>query len=283
MSEATAALMGDNGGAGDAAGAADAGTSTDNTGAQSTTPTSWTEGLSPEDQAYIGNKGWENPTDLFQSYRNLEKFAGGSKNLIELPDADADADAMNQFFNKLGRPESPDGYGFQAPEGADEALDGWFRQAAHEEGLTEKQAANLYEKYNQMVGERGEMTAAEMTAKSEQDVVDLQKEWGRDYQKNIDQGQIAVRALGYDEESLQSLESKLGTADMLKLFANIGSKMGEDSFVTGDGSGGFGTSAAQARLEIENLKMDKGFMDQYLSGDKGAVAKYTRLMEKAYG
>lgn len=274
MTEATAALTGDNGGAGAEAGAVE--TSTNQT-------SSWVENLQPEDQAYVGNKGWESPVDMFKSYRNLEKFAGGSKNLVELPGADAEPEAMDQFFNKLGRPSSPDKYSFEPIEGADENVDGWFRNTAHELGLTDQQAAKLYGSYNEMAQQQGQSMADQLAVQSEQEIKGLEKEWGRDYQKNIDQGQIAVRALGYDEESLQQIEAKLGTADMLKLFSNIGSRMGEDSFKTGDNTGGFGTTGAQARMEIENMKMDKGFMDQYLSGDKGAVAKMTRLMEKAYG
>lgn len=279
MSEATAALMGDNGGAGEE-------TSADQSSTIETSPkstSSWAESLPPEDQAYIGNKGWASPSDMFQSYRNLEKFAGGSKSLIEMPSADAEPEAMEQFFNKLGRPESADQYSFKAPEGVDENVDGWFRSTAHEIGLSDQQAGKLYESYNQMAQQQMEASAEQITAQADQDLKGLEKEWGRDYQKNLDQGQLAVRALGYNEESLQQLESKLGTGEMIKLFSNIGAKMGEDSFKTGDNDGGFGTSSAGARVEIENLKMDKGFMDQYLSGDKGAVSKMTRLMEKAYG
>lgn len=280
MSEAaTAALMGDNGGAGEEAGAVESGPI--ETSPKSTT-SSWAETLPPEDQAYIGNKGWESPTDMFKSYRNLEKFAGGSKNLVELPSADAEPESMEQFFNKLGRPETADQYSFKAPEGVDPSVDGWFRGTAHEIGLTDQQAGKLYESYNQMAAQQMEAAAGNVELQSEQDLRNLQKEWGRDYQKNLDQGQIAVRALGYDQESLAGIEAKLGTGEMIKLFANIGSKMGEDSFRSGDNSGGFGTTGAEARMQIDNLKTDKQFMDQYLSGDKAAVAKMTRLMEKAY-
>jgi hypothetical protein len=69
---------------------------------------------------------------------------------------------------------------------------------------------------------------------------------------------------------------------MLKLFATLGSKMGEDNFAGDRGEGGFGTTPAQARAQIADLKLDKGFMDKYISGDRDAVAKMSRLMEAAY-
>lgn len=292
MSEATAALVGDNGGAGDAGAQQDTGSQADPT--QQTQPTenpqsggteapSWMEGLGDDQKAYIQNKGWKDPADMFKSYQNLEKFAGGSKNLLELPGEDADEDSMSEFFNKLGRPETPDQYGFKAPETADPELDKWYREAAHKHGLTESQAAGLFEEYNGMLEGKMEQTVQSLEQRSAEEIKGLEKEWGRDYQKNLDQGRIAAKALGYDEKTLSELEGKMGTSEMLKLMANLGSKMGEHSFEVGQDSTGFGVSDAQARIEIQNLKLDKGFMDKYMSGDKDAVAKYTRLMEKAYG
>jgi hypothetical protein len=88
--------------------------------------------------------------------------------------------------------------------------------------------------------------------------------------------------LGYGVEELESIEDRLGTADMMKLFAAVGSKMGEDDFDAGDGDGGgFGLTPAAAKQQLETLKLDKEFMNLYLAGDKDAMAKYTRLMGAA--
>ena len=57
---------------------------------------------------------------------------------------------------------------------------------------------------------------------------------------------------------------------------------GEDTFAGERGEGGFGTTPAQAKAQIADLKLDKAFMDKYLSGDKDAVGKMSRLMEAAY-
>ena len=69
---------------------------------------------------------------------------------------------------------------------------------------------------------------------------------------------------------------------MLRLFATLGSKMGEDSFAGERGEGGFGVTPAAAKQQIADLKLDKGFMDKYLSGDRDAVDKMRRLMEAAH-
>lgn len=273
MSDAAAAQPGDNGGAN--AGAAN--------GAGNPTP--WNAGFDEETSAYVGNKGWQGVNDILSSYRNLEKFAGGSKNLLELPGADADATALDAFYNKLGRPESPDKYGLKVPDGADAELANWFKQNAHKSGLSDKQAATLFDAWNEMSATRLQAMQQSAVEASEREIAALQKEWGQGYEANIDAGKRAVAALGYDAEQLNAIEGKLGTAEMLKLFAAVGSKMGEDSFADGNRSGNtsFGLTPAAALQQIADLKMDKNFMGEYLGGNKDAVAKMQRLMSFAHG
>jgi len=277
MSEtATAASTGDNGGTA-SAGAAPAPAPAGNTSVWSAT---FDEGT----QAYVSAKGWQSPADLLTSYRNLEKFAGGSKNLLELPGVDAEDSAWEQVFNKLGRPESPDQYGLQVPEGASPELTEWFKGTAHKLGLTAKQAQALYQEWNGMSGSLQEKMQAQMAQQSEQAIDSLKQEWGQQFDSMVDSGKRAVRALGLDEGKLSDMESKLGTAEMLKLFATLGQKMGEDSFAGGErsGSGSFGLTPAAAKQQISDLRSDQRFMQEYISGNPDAVNKMKRLMEAAY-
>lgn len=268
MSEGTAALMGDNG----------------NAEPQENVPEStWTSGLNEDTSAYVQNKGWQGVQDVLNSYRNLEKFAGGSKNLVELPGVDADEEAMSAFYNKLGRPESADAYQIDSPDDADTELTEWFKNTAHVAGLTDRQAAQVYSAYNEMLQGRMEAAQQDSVQVSEQAVADLKKEWGRGFDTQIEAGKRAANVLGYDEASLSELENKLGTADMLRLFATVGSKIGEASFKGGEqNDSGFSVTPVQAQQKLNDLKMDKSFMDQYMAGNKEAVSKYTRLMEAAY-
>lgn len=276
MSEATAALSGDNGGAA---------SGTQQTGTQQTGATpSWNEGFDEDTSAYVTNKGWQSPADILSSYRNLEKFAGGSKNLLELPGVDADESALDSFYNKLGRPESPDKYGLKMPENGDPELADWFKQNAHKAGLTDKQAASLFDAWNNLSSEKMGQIQQQMAQKSEQEMAELKKEWGQAYEQQIDAGRRAVAALGYDEARLSALEDKMGTAEMMRLFSLVGSKMGEDTFEGGERSGtSFGVTPAMAKQQVADLKMDKQFMSEYLGGNPDAVSKMKRLMEKAYG
>lgn len=284
MSENAAALLGDNGAATEGAGATT--TTTASTTAATTTQggaAPWYGQVDEATSAYITNKGWDNPVKAIESYRNLEKFAGGSKNLLEVPGPDAEQAKLDEFYNQLGRPDAPEKYDLKVPEGGDPALTDWFKQTAHKHGLTTKQAGALFSEWNAMSGEKMQSWEAEARQQSERSIGELKKEWGQGFDKQIDMGKRAVAALGFDQTALSAYEAKLGTADMLKLFAKLGSKMGEDSFEDGNrgGGSGFGTTPAEAKQQIADLKTDKQFMDAYMKGNPEHVSKMRRLMEAA--
>lgn len=275
MTDAAAALSGDNG-------SADTGAAVTTTTGTQATP--WNAGFDEDTQAYVGVKGWQSPADLLTSYRNLEKFAGGSKALVELPGEDADPQKINEFYAKLGRPDSPDKYDLKMPADADPKVTDFYKTLAHKHGLSAKQAAGLYGEWNEFVTSLGQQSEAEMQATSEREVLDVKKEWGQAFEQNLDAGRRAAAALGYDQAKLDAMEAKLGTAETLRLFATLGSKMGEDSFAGGEREGSsFALSPATAKQQIADLKMDNQFMAKYLNGDKDAIAKMTRLMESAHG
>ena len=275
MSEAAAALSGDNG-------SADTGAAVTTTTGTQATP--WNAGFDEDTQAYVGAKGWQSPADLLTSYRNLEKFAGGSKALVELPGEDADPQKINDFYAKLGRPDSPDKYDLKMPADADPKVTEFYKSLAHKHGLSAKQAVGLYGEWNEFITGLGQQSEADMQATSEREVLDVKKEWGQAFEQNLDAGRRAAAALGYDQSKLDAMESKLGTAETLRLFATLGSKMGEDSFAGGEREGSsFALSPAVAKQQIADLKLDNQFMGKYLSGDKDAISKMTRLMEAAHG
>ncbi len=168
------------------------------------------------------------------------------------------------------------------PEGGSPEMVEWFKTAAHKHGLNTKQAQSLFNEFNGMSGSMQEKFQAQMAQESEKAIGSLKQEWGQAYDQMIGAGRRAASALGYDAGKLSAIEDKLGTAEMLRLFAQLGSKMGEDSFAGERSEGGFGTTPAAAKQQIADLKLDKEFMGKYINGDRDAVAKMTRLMEAAH-
>lgn len=235
--------------------------------------------------AYITNKAWKGPGDLLTSYRNLEKHLGGSKDIISLPGADADETEIGEFYGKLGRPDSADKYTLQAPEGADKELLGWYRETAHKLGLTDSQAKALYAEYSALGEARSTQAAEHAQVQAEAEIASLRTEWGKAFDSQIAAGRNAVKALGLSAEKVAEYESKLGTGEMLRLFATLGSRMGESSFEGSQRTGVDFNSVtpALARQQIQDLRTDTKFMEKYMQGDKDAVARMSRLMGQAHG
>ena len=77
---------------------------------------------------------FNSPADLFKSYVSLESMLG--KNKVPIPDENAPQEEWDKFYEKLGRPKTPDEYeikldGVQANE---EFLNN-YKQWAHKAGL----------------------------------------------------------------------------------------------------------------------------------------------------
>jgi len=239
----------------------------------------------PEDvRGLVETKGWQSPVDAIQSYTNLEKFLGADKanRGLVLPKDDATAEEWGQVYDKLGRPKDAAGYNLPVPDGTD----GAFAQEAagkfHELGLTSKQAQQLTEWFNdKSSGAMSDMQTQQVQS-AEQQMSELQKEWGKEFDANIESGRRAARQFGVSEEMLNKMENALGTKDMLKFFSNVGKGVGEDSFVEGSGNGKFGMSPEAARVRVNSLKSDPNWTAKYLGGDADAKAELERLMRAGY-
>lgn len=244
----------------------------------------WYDAFPEEVRGLVETKGWQSPVDAIQSYTNLEKFLGADKagRGLVLPKDDAGPEEWAQVYDKLGRPQNPDGYKLPVPDGADPEFAKEAAGKFHELGLTAKQAQALTEWFNGK--SEGAMAAQQnmMAQSAEQQMAELQQEWGKEFDANIESGRRAARQFGVQEEMLTKIENAVGTKEMLKLFAKIGKGMGEDSFVEGSGSGKFGMSPEAARVQINRLKADPEWSAKYLSGNADAKAELERLMRAGY-
>lgn len=250
----------------------------------------WFDGFDDDSKGYVQNKGWNDPKDLLGSYRNLEKLTGaGPDKLLKLPSG-TDPAEMDAFYAKLGRPESPEGYKLPVPDGDDGAFAktaaGWF----HELGLTATQAEKLSAKWNEHIGQQAQQAEAgraeQYKANIEKENQALSGEWGAAYEQNISIAQTAAREFGFDGPTIDKLEEALGFAGLMKFMHNVGSKIGEASFIAGDSNGAAGRfgvmTPAQAQSQIKSLQNDAGFIKRYTSGDSEAKAQMEKLHKWAY-
>ena len=104
----------------------------------------WYSTVNQENHGYIENKGWKGPDDMLNSYMGLEKMRGVPEDqILKIPLAE-DADGMNEMYNRLGRPETADGYELGLEEGD---YSKWYTETVHGLGLNNEQAKGLQSGY----------------------------------------------------------------------------------------------------------------------------------------
>lgn len=250
----------------------------------------WHGQTDPAAVEYIRTKGWQAPADILKSYQGAEKLIGRDPStLIPLPSAD-DPAGIRAVFSKLGMPETPDKYEIDKPGGeADPAYEAWARNTFHNLGLTAAQAKNLTKEYNAYAAQSQAEATKNYERQVQSDKAALLAEWRGGYERMASSAQTAVQALGFTGEMVDALESQIGYAGVMKFFAGIGQKLGEDSFVSTAGKGsGFGATQtpAEAKADWEAMKLDpvqsKALQDASHPGHEAAKAKQKQLFTIMY-
>lgn len=237
------------------------------------------EGLSEDAMTFVSNKGFKSVEDVVTSYRNLEKLQGvPADKLIRLPDEN-NADEVNAFYNKLGRPEKAEDYKFEIADGQDDSIAKAIAPELFKAGLSQKQAAAIYKTLEAAKIEQTK--AAEAAAvKAEED---LKSEWGTNYDNNLKAAQQAAKIAGVTAEQIEALQKATDYKTVMNMFKNLASKFGEDA-LRGAGDNKqtrFTLTPQQAREKIEQLKTNKDWVQKISSGDKAALQEYDELTKLA--
>lgn len=239
-------------------------------------PTSLPEGLRNEPSLQT----FSTVDNLAKSYVNaVKKIGGNPDHLVQLPQ---EGESKDNFYNKIGRPETPEGYDF----GEDEGKLDFFRNATHQIGLTQDQAASMLQLYAAVEGEQNKASTKANADFAVNSQINLKREWGTNYDSKIDMAQRAFAQFSSKEFSQLMDETGLGNhPELLKAFSKVGEMMGEDHLVVGGGRGG-AISPSQAKEEIESLYRDKEFSKSYLDktdpNHKAASTKMDKLFRTAY-
>ncbi len=226
-------------------------------------------------------KTFDSVDKLAKSYVNAVKMIGGNPdNMVAIPD---EGEKWDDFYNKIGRPEKANDYQFGDENGE---LDG-FREFAHDTGLTQDQASNILKLYGDIQEEQEEAHQNGLEELRTNTTMELQKEWGKNYDGKMDYAKRAFAQFASPELSQLMDESGMGNhPEMLRVFAKVGELMGEDSLVVGTGLGSSQLSPEQAQQEIQALYSDKEFSKSYRDnkdpGHKTAMSKMERLFKQAY-
>ncbi len=223
----------------------------------------------PEVLGYIQKKGWSAPTDVVQGYRNLEKLVGNEK--VPLPKGEHDNEGWDRVFTALGRPSTPDAYRLDDANAA---------AKFHEVGLNTRQAESLSGWLGESRERAAKTAAEEAAAKRLAELGAVRSEWGVAYEENLRLSERAVKEYALTEHA-SKIESAMGTANWLKLTAQLGRGPGEHAFAAG-GAPQFGTTKEEAVEQIGALTRDRDFIKRYLAGDHEATAKMKTLHAAAH-
>ena len=218
---------------------------------------------------------------LAKSYVNaVKKIGGDPANLVNLPQ---EGESWDNFYNQIGRPETPEGYDF-GDDGGD--LD-FYRQATHQLGLTQDQAANMLELYASVEEEQKEAQQKASADFAVESQIELKREWQQNYDAKLDQAQRAFAQFSTPEFNQIMDETGLGNhPEVIKAFAKIGSMIGEDQLVVGTGLGRSQLSPFDAQEQIQanysDPEFSKAYRDNRNPGHKSAMDKMDSLFKQAY-
>ncbi|MDA3834409.1 MAG: hypothetical protein PF495_13575, partial [Spirochaetales bacterium] len=217
-------------------------------------------------------KDFTKPGDAIQAFVDLKKEAGS---MLKVPGDDATDDERSTFLNKLGRPENPDAYTLNKPEGLPEGVysedtEKVFRTIFHEAGLNDDAAQKLWGKYHEMATEGQKVQVQKEKEANDKAINDLKDVWtGDKFDQNVETAHRAFSGLfenAEDQEAAKAFlaETKVGNLEIgnhpmfLKLFHRVGSIVGDDSMNFGrDGGDGSGMSDEDAaKKRFPNTKFD---------------------------
>ena len=162
---------------------------------------------------------FEKLSDFANGYLELEKKLGNS---IVKPGENASAEEIEDFYRKLGKPESADKYSIEGEQAA------MFREMAYKNNLTDAQAKALF----QSMQEAGKNALAQQTAAFEQQAHEtqaaLQKEYGNDYSTKIEMLKRGVANYGGKNMAAKLQQAGLlGDYEVVKMFINLGEMSAE--------------------------------------------------------
>lgn len=176
--------------------------------------------------------------------------------VLTMPGKDATPDEWAAFYTAIGRPETPDGYEMEVPDGDDGAFAKEVAPLLHKAGVTAEQAKVLSQGWNEMREKALAATAAAETQRLQAahtqntaEAAALQNEWGQQHEANMHFAKLAAKQfLPADKagDVISAIESKIGYKATIQFLHSVGKGLGEhDAAGMGQPNGQGRKSAAE--------------------------------------
>lgn len=187
---------------------------------------------------------------LVKNYINAQRMVGKKGHM--LPDENSGEDTWNEFYTKMGRPETGDDYGLQSEQLNEDFVKN-FSAKAHEIGLMPRQAQALMEYYNESASNENSQDQEALRASEQASLELLKNEWGEGFNTKVHKAQVVAKQFG-GESFIKALDEQgLGSnPEIIKFLANIGESLNEDSFEPSAVSQ-FAMTPEQAQAEIAGI------------------------------
>lgn len=240
--------------------------------------------LTDEGKGLIQAHNFKTAEDLLKSYKNLESFTGVDKNeLIRIPKVKEGEEAdYSAVYDALGRPKTAAEYGLPDTDFAKAAA-----EQMHKMGLTAKQAKGLSDWVDAYTKEQGttsqQAREEELEKQAQEQIAGLQKDWGKDYDLNIEVAKQAVadyqKELGLDADVLDKLGDYIGVDRATKLFYALGkARAGDGSKNVVNYASNSGNETAEiAAYKLKEMYADPETAKKVMAGDSKTVAELNRL------
>jgi hypothetical protein len=211
----------------------------------------------PEDVK--SEKLWDAVPDFQTLAKNYVATHHYNVGALKMPPKEAPAEDWHRFYQKLGKPESAEGYQYTIPEvSADIEVDAAgvkpFLKVAHDLHLLPSQVQGVI---NWVYGDVMNQSAEVQRAQAAESANELQKAWpGQLYQKNVSLAQRLIETVGGEE--VQTFLEKSGAGNnpgFIKMMARLAQRMVEDRMISGDVDGI--PTKESARAEINKYTKDR--------------------------
>lgn len=262
------------------------------TGNEVVFPENWKEGLPEELRSNSTIQNTPDVQTLAKTVIDSQSYIGKLTNGGELMPFPKSDDERMDFMNKLGRPETPEGYTFdeiQYPEGFpsdDGEFLNKFKTIAHETGLLPAQVKAIHSWYENETIESFKNSTTENQKAMEDASTELKKDFGNAYEQKLEVARRTARSFAGDK--FDALTEKYGNdPDFIRIMAKIGESMGEDQFVgQGDSDRSNAQTPDKARERISMLQGDQEFQKKYTDRrhplHKQAVDEMAELYRDAF-
>lgn len=228
-------------------------------------------------------------SNLGLSFVNAQRLIGADK--LPLPKNPTEDD-LNNIYNKLGRPEDPQGYGIKADgQYLDENVVSSFSDVAHKLGLNLDQAKGILNYYTSSIQQNDEFRSGENQKAIELTESNLKAEWGSSYEEKIDRAVSVAEEFASKHLLQMTLEdgTKIGNhPEFIKAFSGIAdfkSKVtSEDTIQESAVNSRLTSRDAQARLNSIYSDTSHAYWDKKNPvARQKAVEEVKDLMEMVHG